>query len=60
MKAEALHLANAVGASGEHPDFPEEDWRTAVADGETREGYWDWVVSEMRYQNHAWLYGDEE
>lgn len=60
LKPQAFRLANAIGPSNEHPDFTEEDWRTAVANGETREGYWDWVISEMRYQNHVWLDGHEQ
>lgn len=60
MKSEALRLANAIGISSEHPDLPEEDWRAAVVAGETREGYWDWVVSELRYQNHISLDEDEK
>lgn len=59
MTPAALQLANSLGISQEHPDFPEEDWRAAVAAGDTREGYWDWVVLEMRFQNHAWLDVDE-
>lgn len=51
----ALQLANAIGLNAENPDFPEDNWRTAVAAGDTREGYWDWVIGEMRAQRHAWL-----
>lgn len=58
MTPDALRLANALGISREHPDFPEDDWREAVAAGDTRDGYWDWVVNEMRYQQHAWLDDD--
>lgn len=55
MQAEALKLANEMGITNEHPDFPELDWRDAVANGDTRSGYWEWVVSEMRYEKHSWL-----
>lgn len=55
MKAKAMALANELGLSNEHPDFPEIDWQETVAKGETREGYWDWVVNEMEYAKHAWL-----
>lgn len=58
MKAEALQLANTLGVTGEHPDYPLMDWQAAVQAGDTREGYWDWVISEMRYQQHAWLDDD--
>lgn len=55
MRTEALRLANEIGISGEHPDYPVLDWQEAVANSETREGYWDWVWSAMRHDNHAWL-----
>lgn len=55
MKVEAIKLANALGQTNEHPDYPEMDWQECVAKGETREGYWDWVISEMYYSKHAWL-----
>lgn len=55
MRAEALKLANEIGISGEHPDYPLVDWQAAVSNYETRDVYWDWVCSEMRYDNHAWL-----
>lgn len=28
----------------EHADYPVEDWQHEVADGNTRLGYWDWVL----------------
>lgn len=55
LEAAALALAQELGLTAEHPDFPELDWQEAVARGDTREGYWAWVVQEMRYQQHAWL-----
>lgn len=55
MKPKALLLANEIGISGEHPDYPEIDWREAVGKGNTREGYWDWVVQAMEYEKHGWL-----
>ncbi len=60
MKNEALQLANAMGISSEHPDFPEIDWQEAVQAGETREGYWEWVITEMRNQQHDYLYGEHQ
>lgn len=50
MRAEALKLANEIGVSGEHPDYPVIDWQVAVAHSETRERYW-----AMHYDNHMWL-----
>ena len=32
---------------GQHPDHPMEDWRRAVGDGDTRVGYWSWVVDAI-------------
>ena len=26
-----------------HPEFPVEDWKTEVNNGDTRLGYWEWV-----------------
>lgn len=59
MQPAALQLANEIGISNEHPDFPVIDWQDAVSEGLTKEGYWDWVIQEMRYQQHAWLDDDE-
>ncbi|WKW86158.1 hypothetical protein SEA_JONJAMES_185 [Gordonia Phage JonJames] len=27
----------------EDPNFPVSDWQEQVANGDTRQGYWDWV-----------------
>jgi hypothetical protein len=35
------------GSWGEFPDFPVADWRCHVVNDETRQGYWDWVWSEL-------------
>ena len=59
MQAQALKLANEMGVSNEHPDFPIIDWQEAVAKGDTLAGYWEWVIHEMHYQHHAWLDGDD-
>jgi hypothetical protein len=32
---------------GEHPGFPREDWRAAVANDDTIQGYWDWLHHEL-------------
>lgn len=31
------------GHWGAHPEHPVEDWMYEVANGDTREGYWEWV-----------------
>ena len=36
------------GYWGAHPDYPESDWRKAVAARDTKSGYWGWVINEMR------------
>lgn len=42
------HLRNTYGGVwGEHPAYPVKDWRYQVANGDTRQGYWEWVVSEL-------------
>lgn len=48
MSQQALALADANGGIwGEYPKYPVEDWRNAVASGDTRQSYWDWVLSEI-------------
>jgi hypothetical protein len=32
---------------GENPSHPVADWQYAVANGDTRHGYWEWVESEI-------------
>lgn len=32
---------------GEHPYFAKEDWASAVANGDTLCGYWEWVSNEL-------------
>ncbi|WP_019025420.1 MULTISPECIES: hypothetical protein [unclassified Thioalkalivibrio] len=34
------------GYWSEHPDFPLADWRHEIANDDTRQSYWDWVVSK--------------
>lgn len=55
MTPKALKLANELGITNQHPDYDHDAWRGAVHDEDTLLGYWDWVVQEMRYQNHPWL-----
>ncbi|WP_262267265.1 MULTISPECIES: hypothetical protein [Microvirga] len=31
----------------DHPDYPSEDWKYEVENGDTRRGYWDWVASKI-------------
>ena len=45
---EVYHIARAL--SGSHwdndPDYPPEDWRNEVANGDTRQSYQDWVAHQ--------------
>lgn len=36
-----------LGYWDEHPIFPSEDWQFEVGNGDTREGYWNWVYSKV-------------
>ena len=40
---------------GEHPEFPMEDWKFEVGEGNTRLGYWAWVEGQldMKRDEHA-------
>jgi len=44
--SEELMKANG-GYWGEHPDHSVADWQYAVANHDTRQGYWDWVKSSI-------------
>jgi len=35
------------GYWGEHPDYPDNDWRREVQDENTRQGYWEWVFGNI-------------
>ena len=35
------------GHWGEHPDYPVEEWVTAVYENCTRSGYWQWVQTSI-------------
>lgn len=30
---------------GEHPDYPKQDWKYEVNNGDTELGYWNWAFS---------------
>ena len=46
VSAEALE--EQYGHWGSHPDFPAEDWMYEAGNGDTRLGYWDWVVNKLQ------------
>ena len=46
MSEEARKLADQHGGVwGNHPKYPPKDWTYEVDNGDTRAGYWDWVIS---------------
>lgn len=45
LNPEALKLSERFGGIwGEHPDWPARDWAREALDGDTRLGYWEWVL----------------
>lgn len=44
-----LKLANQHGGPwADHPGHPLEDWKYQVTNGDTRMGYWEWVLNEEK------------
>lgn len=41
-----------AGVWDNDPDYPPEDWRYEVANGDTRLGYWDWVVNQKEQEQN--------
>lgn len=58
MKHCAATMAKYYGITGEHPDFPVEDWIAAVAQRDTRQGYWDFVATELKNTDHDLIAAD--
>jgi hypothetical protein len=53
----AAELIAQIGSVwDDHPDYPSEDWRHEVANGDTRRGYWDWVAAKLEEAENE---GDE-
>lgn len=38
------------GYWSENPDFPSTDWQIEVVQGNTRLGYWEWVIHRLDEQ----------
>ncbi len=38
---------------GEHPDFTHDDWRVAVAIGDTLSGYWTWLNNRLHSRDEG-------
>lgn len=46
--SDVIALQEAYGGYwGDHPDYPVSDWQYEVENGDTREGYWTWVLSKL-------------
>jgi hypothetical protein len=45
LAIDAKNLSENYGYWKEHPDHPVLEWKEEVASGETRLGYWEWVVA---------------
>ena len=45
--AEELDAMFNPDGGGEHPGFPREEWRQAVANEDTISGYWEWVRHQL-------------
>lgn len=56
MYSKAEELSDEFGHWSEHPKYPLSDWKTAIANDETRDGYWDWVANSA--ENDEWELGD--
>lgn len=37
----------------EHPKYPEKDWQFEVSNGDTRQGYWAWVVTRLEHEEEG-------
>ncbi|NLG54674.1 MAG: hypothetical protein GX542_03360 [Rhodococcus sp.] len=40
-------VIDRYGVWGSHPDYPPAAWQYEVSNGDTRHGYWAWVVAEI-------------
>lgn len=49
-------LITKYGNWGSHPRFDVDSWVSEVAAGDTRRGYWDWVLSEMEIHEEELVY----
>ena len=45
--AEELEEMFSPDGCGEHPGYPQEDWRCAIEDRDTISGYWTWVRHQL-------------
>jgi len=54
--AELQAKYDPTSVGDEHPAYTSAEWRCQVADGYTRQGYWDWVWGRL-YDEEAELDG---
>jgi len=53
MSNEALEFCKKHGGIwGEYYKYPPKDWRHEVACSNTRNSYWDWVLSQLEGENY--------
>lgn len=50
LTAEQLDFKYNPDGDGEHPIFTRADWRNAVLELATSDGYWDWLVYQISLQ----------
>lgn len=50
---EAVELANQHGYWSEHPHYSVKDWMADVRDGNTRLGYWTWILFRLLEQRQV-------
>lgn len=54
MSEEALKLAEQFGGVwADHPEHSVADWVYLTENNDTRLSYWDWVLSEIEYEESA-------
>lgn len=53
LNEEQLDDKYSPEGDGEHPFFQRVNWRQAVAQEETLQGYWRWVTTQI------WMFADE-
>lgn len=51
MTPEQQELEEAYGYWGEHPLYPLSYWKYAVANDDTRMGYWPWVEAKIEEED---------
>ena len=58
MKAEQFYQHPELGDDfwGQNRNYTQEDWVDEVKKGDTRLGYWDWVLSEIEHDKDSQIY----